>query len=93
MPCNHSLVPATSPQTAQARELFKSSLAWSSPERRAQCLGDVHPRVLLAHEVDVADGQVLAHDVPPVVALGVVPRQTVVEEVIEECGAGLKRWR
>lgn len=34
---------------------------------------DPHVGVLLPHEVDVAPGQVLAHDQAPVVALGVVP--------------------
>jgi len=36
-------------------------------------LGNVDSWVLLSHEVDVAHRQILAHDVPPVVALGVVP--------------------
>ena len=45
-------------------------------------LGDIHPRVLLPDKVDVAHGEVLAHDVPSVVTLGIVPPQTVVEEVV-----------
>ena len=37
------------------------------------CLGNGDPGVLLADEVDVPVGEVLAHDQAAVVALGVVP--------------------
>jgi len=52
-------------------------------------LRDVDARVLLAHKVDVLGGQVLAHDQPTVVALGVVPAEAVPEKVVEEGHAGL----
>jgi hypothetical protein len=55
----------------------------------AGCLGDLHPGVLLPHEVDVALGQILAHNEAAVVALGVVPAQAVVEEVVENGDTGL----
>jgi hypothetical protein len=52
-------------------------------------LGYLHPGVLLADEIDVALGQILANDEATVVALGVVPREAVVEEVVEDGDAGL----
>ena len=52
-------------------------------------VGNDDPRVLLPHKVDVTHGEVLADDVSPVVTLGVVPAQPVVEEVIEERCTGL----
>ena len=47
-------------------------------------VGNDDPRILLPHKVDVAHGKVLADDVSPVVTLGVVPAQTVIEEVIQD---------
>jgi len=44
---------------------------------------------LLADKVDVALGQILADDETTVVALGVVPGEAVVEEVVEDGHAGL----
>jgi len=59
----------------------------------AVCVTDhsrnVHAWILLPDEVNVTDGEILADDVPPVVTLGVVPAQPVVEEVIEERCTGL----
>jgi hypothetical protein len=52
-------------------------------------LGYLHPGVLLANKIDVALGQILANDEATVVALGVVPREAVVEEVVEDGDAGL----
>jgi len=46
-------------------------------------------RVLLSHKVDVPHGKVLADDVSPVVTLGVVPGQAVIEEVIQDGEASL----
>lgn len=43
----------------------------------------------MTHKVDVLGGQVLAHDQPTVVALGVVPAEAVPEKVVEEGHAGL----
>ena len=47
-------------------------------------VGNDDPRVLLPHKVDVPHGEVLADDVSPVVTLGVVPAQAVIEEVIQD---------
>ena len=43
----------------------------------------------MSDKVDVTSGQVLAHNQPTVVALGVVPGQAVPEEVVQEGHAGL----
>ena len=52
-------------------------------------VGNDDPRILLPHKVDVAHGKVLADDVSPVVTLGVVPGQAVIEKVIQDGQASL----
>jgi len=52
-------------------------------------LGNVDPGILLSYKVDVSDWQILADDLSPIVTLGIVPTQTVIEEVVKERSAGL----
>ena len=52
-------------------------------------LGNSDVRIVLADEVDVAYGQILAHNQSTVVALGVVPAEAVPEEVVEQRHARL----
>jgi len=53
------------------------------------CLWDGDAWVLLPHKVDITNGEIFADDVTPVVALGIMPAQPIVEEVVKECGTGL----
>jgi len=53
------------------------------------CLWDGNAWVLLPHKVDITNGEILADDVTPVVALGIMPAQPIVEEVVKERGTGL----
>jgi len=46
-------------------------------------------RIILTDKVDVSSWQILAHNQASVITLGVVPRETVSEEVVEEGRASL----
>ena len=45
--------------------------------------------VLLPDKVDVTDREIFTDDVTPVVTLGIVPAQPIIEEVVKECGTCL----
>jgi len=53
------------------------------------CLGDGDSWVLLPDKVDITNREILADDLTPVVALGIMPAQPIVEEVVKERGTGL----
>ena len=43
----------------------------------------------MADKIDISSGQIFTDNESPVVALGVMPREAISEEVIEESGTGL----
>lgn len=49
---------------------------------RGICLWDINSWVLLSDKVDISPGQILADYQPSVVALGIVPGESVSEEVV-----------
>jgi len=52
-------------------------------------LRNFYARVLLPDKVDVTDREIFTDDVTPVVTLGIVPAQPIVEEVVQEGCASL----